>query len=198
MSLFADAILVRKEDLEDAIFDLSDRDLWDGIEFGDDSWQYLVNREKYWSPAYKDVYRNRNEWNNDASWLSVPYIYSCEKACGHIEGDKSGTIDSYSIPCRCLFDGLGMGYCSKDGLFIDQDNEIIAITYGYDQILVRKEPLLRYLAENNLAIVWIVRGEKRVYVSGGMGCLYWYNPCGVFFLDEENNPEGELKMYRGI
>ena len=198
VSLFADAILVRKEDLEDAISDLSDRNLWDGIEFGDDSWQYLVNREKYWSPAYKDVYRNRNEWNNDASWLSVPFIYSCEKACGHIEGDKSGTIDSYSIPCRCLFDGLGMGYCSKDGLFIDQDNQIIAITYGYDQILVRKEPLLRYLAENNLAIVWIVRGEKRVYVSGGMGCIFLYNPCGVFFLDEENNPKGELKMYRGI
>lgn len=196
--LAADAILVKQQDKERAIQSLNDRILWDGIEIPTDDWQHLVNREKYWSPAYKDVYRDRQGWSNSIEGLDVPFIYSCEKACGHIEGDRSGTISNYSIPCRLIFDGMRMEYDSHDGQYLDKEGNLVAFTYGYDQILVKKEPLLRFLKQSRLAILWIVRGEKRVYISGGMGCQCVYAPCGVYYLDENNVPEGVLKTYKRV
>ena len=196
--LAADAILVKQQDKEKAIQSLDGRVLWDGVEIPTDDWQYLVNREKYWSPAYKDVYRDRQGCSDSIDGLDVPYFYSCEKACGHIEGDSSGTIRNYSIPCRLLFEGMGMEYDSHDGQYLDKDGNIVAVTYGYDQILVKKEPLLRFLEQSGLAILWIVRGEKRVYISGGMGCQCVYAPCGVYYLDDNNVPEGVLRTYKRV
>ena len=91
-----------------------------------------------------------------------------------------------------------MGYAAHDGQYVDNNGEIVAITYGYDQILVKKEPLLSFLDQSGLAILWLVRGEKRVYVSGGMGCLSEYDPCGIFYLDVDNNPTGVLKTYKRV
>ena len=110
-----DAILVKLQDVEEAIRSLDNRNLWGGAEFPSDDWQYLINREKYWSPAFKNVYRSKDDWADSIKGLNVPFIYTSEKACGHIEGDKSGTIRSYSIPCRRLFEGLEMEYDSHDG-----------------------------------------------------------------------------------
>lgn len=196
--LYVDAILLKKEDVEQAIQSLDGRSLWGAVDFPSDDWQYLVNREKYWSPAYKDVYRDRTDWTATIDGLNVPFIFTTEKACGHIEDDCSGTISKYSIPCRRLFEGLGMGYAAHDGQYVDNNGEILAITYGYDQILVKKEPLLSFLDQSGLAILWLVRGEKRVYVSGGMGCLSEYDPCGIFYLDVDNNPTGVLKTYKRV
>lgn len=174
--LYIDAILLKKDDVEQAIKSLDNRDLWGSIDVPSDDWQYLINREKFWSPAYKDVYRNDTDWSDSIEGLNVPFIFSTEKACGHIEGDQSGTISKYSVPCRRLFEGLGMDYDAHDGQYVDKNGNTIAITYGYDQILVKKAPLLEFLEQSGLTILWIVRGEKRVYVSGGMGCLCEFDP----------------------
>lgn len=196
--LATDAILVKHQDKEKAIQSLDCRSLWDGVNLPSDDWQYLVNREKYWSPAYKDVYRDRQGWSNSISGLNVPFYYSCEQACGYIEDDKSGTICKYSIPCRLLFEGMEMEYDSHDGQYLDKDGNLVALTYGYDKILVKKEPLLRFLDQSGLAILWIVRGEKRVYISGGIGCQCVYAPCGVYYLDDNNVPEGILRTYKRV
>lgn len=196
--LAADAILLKQQDKEKAIQSLDGRDLWDGVNLPTDDWQHLVNREKYWSPAYKDVYRDRQGWENSIDGLDVPYYYSYEQACGHIEDDQSGTINKYSIPCRLLFEGMGMEYDSHDGQYLDKDGNLVALTYGYNQILVKKEPLLRFLKQSGLVILWIVRGEKRVYISGGMGCQCLYAPCGVYYLDDNNVPEGILRTYKRV
>lgn len=198
VAMYVDAILVKQQDIEQAILDLSNKNLWGVLDIPSDDWQYLINREKYWSPAYQDVYKSRNEWVDSIDGLSIPFIYSSEKACGHIEGDKSGTISSYSIPCKRLFEGLGMEYGSHDGQYINKDGNLVAITYGYDQILVKKEPLIKFLEDSDLSILWIVRGEKRVYVGGGMGCLSEYNPCGIYYLDNSKSPEGFLKMHKRV
>ena len=196
--LAADAILVKQQDKENAIKSLDGRILWNAIKIPTDDWQHLVNREKYWSPAYKDVYKDRQGWSNSIVGFDVPYIYSCEKACGHIEDDRSGTINNYSIPCRLLFEGMGMEYDSHDGQYLDKEGNLVAIAYGYDQILVKKEPLLHFLEQSELTILWIVRGEKRVYRSGGMGCPCVYAPCGVYYLDDKNVPEGVLRTYKRV
>ena len=198
VAIYIDAILVKLQDVEEAIQSLDNRTLWGNNEFPSDDWQYLINREKYWSPAYNDVYRSKDDWADSIKGLNVPFIYTSEKACGHIEGDKSGTIRSYSIPCRRLFEGLEMEYDAHDGQYIDKNGNLVAITYGYDQILVRKEPLLQFLAQSDLAILWLVRGEKMVYISGGMGCISEHNPCGIYYLDSDKNPKGVLKAYKRV
>lgn len=198
VAIYIDAILVKLQNVEEAIRSLDNRSLWGGNEFPSDDWQYLINREKYWSPAYKDVYRSKDDWSDSIKGLNVPFIYTSEKACGNIEGDKSGTIRSYSIPCRRLFEGLEMEYDAHDGQYIDKNGNLVAITYGYDQILVRKEPLLLFLEQSDLAILWLVRGEKMVYISGGMGCISEYNPCGIYYLDSDKNPKGTLKAYKRV
>ena len=91
-----------------------------------------------------------------------------------------------------------MEYGSHDGQYINKDGNLVAITYGYDQILVKKEPLIKFLEDSDLSILWIVRGEKRVYVGGGMGCLSEYNPCGIYYLDNSKSPEGFLKMHKRV
>ncbi len=198
VAIYIDAILVKLQDVEEAIRSLDNRSLWGGNEFPSDDWQYLINREKYWSPAYKDVYRSKDDWADTIKGLNVPFIYTSEKACGNIEGDKSGTIRCYSIPCRRLFEGLEMEYDAHDGRYIDKNGNLVAITYGYDQILVKKEPLLRFLEQSGLAILWLVRGEKMVFISGGIGCLSEYNPCGIYYLDSDMNPKGVLKTYKRV
>lgn len=197
VSLFIDAILLKKEDVVPAINSLDNRLLWEYVDVPQDDWQYLINREKFWSPAYNDVYRSKGDQINTIEGLNVPIIFSTEKACGNIEGDKSGTINSYSIPCRRLFEGLGMNYGVCDGQYIDKNGNLIALTYGYDQILVKKEPLLDFLENEDLAILWLVRGEKRI-ISGGMGCLCEYDPCGIYYLDDNHNPQGVLKTYKRV
>ena len=198
VALFVDAILVKKVDLEQAVLDLRGKNLYGTFNVPSDDWQYLVNREKFWSPAYKDVYRSRIEWQAPSDLITVPFIYSSEMACGNIDGDKSGTISKYSIPCKTLFEGLKMEYDSHDGQYIDKDGNLVAITYGYDQILVKKDSLLKFLEESELTILWVVRGEKRIYMRGGMGCLSENNPCGVYHLNSNNNPEGFLCMYKRV
>lgn len=198
VAMYVDAILVKDQDRDAAINSLEKMNLWGKVEIPSDDWQYLVNREKFWSPAYKDVYRRYEDWSDTIEGLDVPFIFTSEKACGHIEGDSSGTISKYGIPCKRLFEGLGMEYDSHDGQYIDEKGNLVALTYGYDQILVKKAPLLRYLVQNGLAILWIVRGQKRIYVSGGKGCLSEHDACGIYYLDGNNNPIGYIKMYKRI
>ena len=64
--------------------------------------------------------------------------------------------------------------------------------------MIKKEPLIQCVKRNNMELLWIVRGEKRIYMSSGMGCLSEYNPCGVYYLDEYDNPTGELKTYKRV
>lgn len=195
LSVYVDAILVRSEDLERTATFFENRILWNAIELPRDDWQHLINREKFWSPAYRDVYRENDDWHNDITGLDVSFMYSCEQACGHIENDCSGTLDRYSIPCRRIFEGMGMKYHTRDGQYVDQNGDIVAIAYGYDQILIKKAPFIKFLKQNDLAIIWLVRGEKRIF-SYGTGCLCEHNPCGVYRLDDNDIPKGVLKSYK--
>lgn len=198
ISLSIDAILVRRKDLTDTIRDLSNKNLWEEIDLPTDGYNDLFNREKYWSPAYKDIYRNRSKWLNDIKGLSKPCMFSWESACGNISNDISGTIKTYAIPCMEIFNGLKMDYALSDGAFVDKTGRLVAISFDEEQVFVRKATLIEFLKKRGLEIVWIVRGEKRAYMIGGIGCISEYNPCGVYYIDRDNNPIGELKTYKRV
>ena len=190
-----EALLVKKQDIDNVIRHLEGKNLWNHFDYYLDYSHYLFNREKYWSPAYKDVCKENKEWLCFDE-VGYEYMYSFEKACGHIEDDKSGTINQYSIPCKFLFEGMEMEYDSKDGQYIDKHGNLLAVTYGNEKILVRKDLLLSFLSQHNLSLLWLVRGEKRVFMTGGFGCISECMPCGVYYIDENDNPYGILKTYK--
>ena len=91
---------------------------------------------------------------------------------------------------------MEMEYDSKDGQYIDKHGNLLAVTYGNEKILVRKDLLLSFLSQHNLSLLWLVRGEKRVFMTGGFGCISECMPCGVYYIDENDNPYGILKTYK--
>ena len=75
----------------------------------------LFNRENYWSPAAQEQQKHKKEWEaiNDETRLKV--IITTDSAVGEMSEDKSGAHFSYDMPCRTLFEGMGLQYADNDG-----------------------------------------------------------------------------------
>ena len=100
------AYIIKKEDKEKIINYLKDKSFWGRWmpEKNEDT-SSLINREKFWSPAYMELCDDIDEWQIiDGTKYKV--IVACEPAKGLIEGDLSGTNDTYMIPCRLIFKGM--------------------------------------------------------------------------------------------
>lgn len=158
----------------------------------------LMNREKFWSPAYLDQ-------EKEVKWEQIPstpykVIISTTNAKGLIEGDKSGTIARYNIPCKTLFEALCLQYAPTDGDFKDKTGEIIVKAINPEGVIIRKDKLFEYLKANDLDIIWTISGEKIAKEEGYKGNREYYHggqPCGVFYFNE-NSLSGQLKMYKRI
>lgn len=156
----------------------------------------LLNREKYWSPAYNSLERE-NPWeeiyyNHVSTGLFV--MSSTQDAKAHISEDKSGAESSYNIPCEQLFNGLELIYAPNDGDFVNPQGLLtvqnIPLSRG---IMIKKETLLNYLEKNDLDIIWTLLGEKIAYFSDGEQS-YFGAPCGVFYI-ENGEVKGQLNHY---
>ncbi|MBW5978523.1 AVAST type 2 anti-phage system protein Avs2 [Klebsiella sp. CVUAS 11332] len=163
----------------------------------------LFNREFYWSKAFqffKSDYYGGSDWapvtdqNSgtkivDVSVTSISYLWE-------EEFDKS-KIDTLSFlkPSFLIFDKMGLKNGKVEGSYEDKDGNIVcfaaeALNNSKIHLLVKKEPFLRMLNENNLDIVWTLLGEKGV-IGGSLNSNHHYGCIefsGSFYLDN-----GELK-----
>ncbi len=188
--------LVKKADKKKIINYLKDKNFWGRWmpEFRDD-YSYIINREKFWSPAYLDTYKERRKiWD---TIQDTPYkvIVSTEAANGGIEGDKSGAKGSYKIPCKYIFEGMNLQYAPIDGHLKNKKGETIVINNNPKGVLIKKNDLTQFLDSKNLDIIWTVLGEKLSYTDNRDEESYFKVPCGVFWLDENGKMQGNLKMY---
>lgn len=163
----------------------------------------IFSREYYWSPAYNyfyhvddkdsewgDIYENRHgKWI--AKTLTTTNDFSWEE-----EFDQSKDEAIFFLkPCNNIFNGMNLKCCRKEGVFLNDKNEIICFDpkiYGNSRscLLIKKEPFLNYLKENDLNILWTVIGEKQVI--GGYNRLNRLEISGAYFL-EDNQIKGEIK-----
>jgi hypothetical protein len=119
----------------------------------------LINRENYWSPASNT---NQSEkWRNfDESKNKV--MVATSEAVGELSEDKSGAHNRYEMPCKMIFEGMGLTYAANDGDFVDSEGKLIATTTERNGVLIKKKKFLKYLEANELDIIWALLGEKRV------------------------------------
>jgi len=154
----------------------------------------LINREKFWSPAYLDVYKNDKKIWETIQDTKYKVIVATESANGGIEDDKSGANRSYNIPCKYIFEGMKLQYAQTDGNLKNIKDETIAMNNNQQGVLIRKNDLVHFLDNNDLDIIWTLLGEKMSFDNSREEESYFTVPCGVYYF-ENGKLEGELNMY---
>ncbi len=154
----------------------------------------LINREKFWSPAYKDTYKDDRKFWETIQETNLKVIVTTTSANGGMENDKSGANQSYNIPCKYIFEKMSLQYSPTDGNLENESGEIVVRNSNPSGVLVRKKEFVEFLKENNLEIIWTVLGEKFSFDSRRDADSYFKVPCGVYYLDGKQ-VKGELKMY---
>lgn len=154
----------------------------------------LINREKFWSPAYLNTYKNKKKIWNTIRGTQYKVIITTESANGGIEGDKSGANCSYNIPCKYIFEKMQLQYAPIDGNLKNINGEVIVVNSKRRSVLIRKKDLLQFLEDNNLDIIWTLLGEKMSFDSDDREESYFTVLCGVYYLENEEL-EGKLKIY---
>lgn len=164
---------------------------------GGDRYQ-LFNREFYWSEAFKffkSDYYGGSDWTSvtdqesgikiaDVSVTSVNYLWENE-----FDKSKTDTL-SFLKPSFLIFDKMGLKNGKEEGSYEDKDGNIVcfaseALNKSKEHLLVKKEPFLKMLNENNLDIVWTLLGEKDV-IGGSLTSNHHYGSIefsGTFYFD---------------
>lgn len=146
---------------------------------------HLINREKFWSPAYFDS-------DEELKWSTIrdtnlKVIIASTNAVSNMSEDKSGAQFSYDMPCKTIFEGMNLQYAPIDGEFKNQFNEILATNKNYKGLLIKKKEFLEFLSHNNLDVIWTVLGEKSSYNSRSHN-NYYKELSGIYSIEN-----GEIK-----
>lgn len=175
---------------------------------GSDRYQ-LFNREFYWSEAFqffKSDYYGGSDWTSvsdqdsrakiaDVSITSVKYLWEEE-----FDKSKIETL-SFLKPSNLIFEKMDLTSGEIEGSFKDKNGSIVcfaaeAIHASKAHLLVKKEPFLKMLSENDFEIVWTLLGEKGV-IGGSLISNHHYGRqefSGVFYFDN-NHLKGSHKTY---
>lgn len=166
---------------------------------GGDIYQ-LFNREFYWSEAFQSLNSDNDYclgWSvvNDrksskkianVSVTSINYSWNSE-----LDNSNEKALD-FLKPSFLIFNKMNLKNGKVDGHYEDIKGNLICfsaetVSDSRKYLLIKKEPLLEMLKENNLEIVWTLLGEKRV-VGGSLFSNEHYNRIefsGSFYLDNE-------------
>ncbi len=188
------AYVIKKDDKNSIIRYLKNKSFWGSWmpERHEDT-SSLINREKFWSPAYLESCDDTEEWQIiDGTKYKV--IVACEPAKGLIEEDQSETNNTYLIPCRLIFNGMKLRYSDIDGELTNDQGKRISIHNDSETCMMREDDLLDFLQDNDLDILWTVLIEKNAYSHDWSLEQYFKVPCGVYYY-EKGNLVGNLKLY---
>jgi len=171
----------------------------------------LFLREHYWSPAYKQCMEEDYQGNEVDIWenlidqktnkiISSIIIPTEEYTWGKDVDFSINESFNFIIPSKYLFEGMKMKYSDKDGEYLDQNNNLIcynpSVEYNTKQyLLIRKEPLQKFLQENDLEIFWTLLGEKQIL---GGDLEYFHGRLdfsGVCYIQNNDNIVGSINTF---
>ncbi|MFV0330452.1 MAG: hypothetical protein ACK5KL_11640 [Dysgonomonas sp.] len=189
--------LVKKGDKDKIVKYLQKKNFWGRYMPEKDSGGFssLINREKFWSPAYNDENKERSKelWDT-LRGTRHKIMITDTVANGHIEDDKSGTLSSYRIPTQYIFDNMGLQYAPIDGDLKNKSGEIIATNCNPNGLMIKEKEFLEFLQKHDLDIIWTLLGEKFSHSNIRNEESYYKVICGVYYM-EEGKIKGELKMH---
>ncbi|MFB4958800.1 AVAST type 2 anti-phage system protein Avs2 [Enterobacter hormaechei subsp. xiangfangensis] len=169
----------------------------------------LFNREYYWSEAFhyfKSDHYGSLDWSSvtdqdsgakiaDVSVTSINYLWEEE-----FDKSKTDTL-SFLKPTSLIFDKMGLKDGKYEGSYEDKYGSIVcfateALNNSKAHLLIKKEPFLKMLNENNLEIVWTLLGEKGV-IGGSLSSIHQYGRIEFsgFFSYDDGKLTGANKIY---
>lgn len=151
----------------------------------------LLNRENYWSPASKD--NEKEEWGKLKS-SDFRVMVATSEAVGELSQDKSGAHFGYDMPCKLVFDGMGLKYASQDGDFKNTSGQLIATTTAEGGVLISKNHLLSFLKARGLGIIWGLLGEKRTLGNNDRDLYNAYSTLNGSYYFENDRLAGNLRF----
>lgn len=154
------------------------QDFWNNWMPHSQKYHQMFNREYYWSEVdkfFEQTYNGESdEWINIDSYHDredYPYkiaLTTFEYSWGN-NFDYSKIDDiSFLKPSKILFDGLKMKYAKKDGELIDENGNIVCFEVSIQNesqqcLIIRKDNLIKFLNDNDLALCWTMTGEKQIH-----------------------------------
>ena len=131
--------------------------------------------ELYWSPNYRSHHARFREYTErrygDDAGIPQPLMPTTEHYLWGSTYDCSieDTIGLY-VPSGYLAKSMGLTWQGRVGYFCNPAGDLVAFdpsveAQGPSVLLVRKDTFTRFLRENDLALIWIVHGEKQ-FVGG--------------------------------
>ena len=134
--------LINKNDKKKILNWLVNQNFWGNWmpESGDHS--TLINREKFWSPAYFDSDKQR-KWETIRD-TNFKVIIASTNAVSNMSDDKSGAQFSYDMPCNTIFEGMDLQYAPIDGQLKNELNEIIVTNKNFEGLMIKKKELLKF------------------------------------------------------
>ncbi len=193
--------IVSKKDLDKIMHYLTNRNLR-GCGLSESSRRYqMFSREYYWAAANKTFnseYYRGNEWDELYNRKSGEFVCNTARTAiqflweEEFDASKEETISFYK-PTEILFRLLGLQYSKVEGQLLNKSNEVVCFdpsvtTSTLSCLLVRKNDLLKVLAENDLEIIWTSIGEKLI-IGGHFNRKEWVgrlNISDVVYSDSGN------------
>ncbi|TDD97849.1 AVAST type 2 anti-phage system protein Avs2 [Flavobacterium cellulosilyticum] len=186
------AYLINKKDKKKILNWLVNQNFWGNWmpESGDHS--TLINREKFWSPAYFDSNKQK-KWETIRD-TNFKVIIASTNAVSNMSDDKSGAQFSYDLPCITIFEGMNLQFAPIDGQLKNDSNEVIVTNKNFEGLMIKSKDLMNFLDSNNLDIIWTVLGEKMSYKSSRYN-NFIKQLSGVYYL-ENGNIEGQINSFK--
>lgn len=158
----------------------------------------IFSREYYWSSAYNYFFNEDTLWREIHDESSGKYItkimVTTESFLWEEEFDYSKEeAISYLKPCKNILEGMNLRHSRREGDYIDKSNKTISLaTNVYNNsktyLLIKKEPFIDYLKNNNLRIIWTILGEKQIIGGHHRGeYVGRLGFSGICYLNENEN-----------
>jgi hypothetical protein len=170
----------------------------------------LFNREYYWSIAFESF---KNDYYSGSDWVDVndknKFIAKVSPTATsyyweeEFDRSKRDTL-RFLKPSSLIFDKMVLKHGDKEGSFIDKNGDVIcfaaeALNDCKPHLLVKKEPFLKMLKENDLEVVWTLLGEKGV-IGGSLSSNHNYGRVefsGAFYIEGDNvEVKGSHKAFK--
>jgi hypothetical protein len=198
--------LVKQDQYEDVHEQLSQHWIW-RHDLPEHSSQYTIFKGEYFNSrayeAHATEYYGLNEWVTISSQDTGVEAGSISLASNQYyweaspDASKESSI-AFGIPGKILKEGLKLIASSRDGYFIDDNDEIVAFDPSvehkcYQYCLIRKDVLCAYLKQHNLRLIWIVIGEKQVIGGNRNAFIGRLKMSGLFTLTQSQSLEGKVE-----